>query len=159
METQIDRFLSSEIAGVGQTFRSGVVMSDVTRPGDCNAPGMSYTRIEFGKRGEDLACSELERLGYEIVARRYRVRSGELDIVARDGPTLVFVEVKARADREFGDAAEAVTPMKQRKLIGLAEEYLMRHHLQDCPCRFDVVAIHLDAVAPAIEVIQNAFDA
>jgi putative endonuclease len=122
-------------------------------------PGMTYARIDFGKRGEDLACAALEQRGYSIVARRYRVRSGELDIVARDGQTLVFVEVKARADREFGTAAEAVTPLKQRKLIGLAEEYLMRHHLHDCPCRFDVVAIHLDAAAPAIEVIQNAFDA
>lgn len=120
---------------------------------------MTYARIDFGKRGEDLACAALEQRGYAIVARGYRVRGGELDIVARDGATLVFVEVKARASREFGTAAEAVTPMKQRKLIGLAEEYLMRHHLPECACRFDVVAIHFDAPTPEIEVIQNAFDA
>jgi putative endonuclease len=120
---------------------------------------MTYARIDLGKRGEDLACCELERRGYAIIARRFRVRSGELDIVARDGPTLVFVEVKARADHEFGSAAEAVTPMKQLRLTRLATEYLMRHHLQECPCRFDVVSIHFDAGTPEIEIIQNAFDA
>ena len=93
------------------------------------------------------------------LARRYRVRSGELDIVARDGETLVFIEVKARASHEFGTAAEAVTPEKQRRLARLATEYLMRHHLEECPCRFDVVSIHFDAGTPEIEIIQNAFDA
>ena len=120
---------------------------------------MTYARIDLGKRGEDLACRELERRGYAIVARRYRVRGGELDIIARDGATLVFVEVKARADHQFGTAAEAVTPLKQLRLTRLATEYLMRHHLQECPCRFDVVSIHFDAAAPEIEIIQNAFDA
>src|SRR5207248_10921461 len=112
-----------------------------------------------GVNGENIACGELERGGNEIIARRDRVRGGELDIVARDGATLVVVGVKARASREFGTAAEAVTPMKQRRLARLATEYLMRHHLHECPCRFDVVSIHFDAGAPEIEIIQNAFDA
>src|SRR4051812_44370710 len=125
---------------------------------------MTSTRIALGKTGEDLACRELERRGYAIVARRYRVRSGELDIIARDGATLVFVEVKTRNGRAFGDAAEAVTPLKQLRMTRLAPEHMMRHHLHDCPCRFDVVAIHFDAGAgeagpAAIAVIQNAFDA
>src|SRR5215216_6427096 len=68
---------------------------------------MTLERIALGKTGEDLACGELERRGYDIIARRYRSRGGELDIVARDGPTLVFIEVKARDGRDFGDAAEA----------------------------------------------------
>jgi putative endonuclease len=125
---------------------------------------MTEARIALGKRGEDLACQELERRGYAIVARRFRVRSGELDIVARDGATLVFVEVKARAGQAFGTAAEAVTPMKQLRMTRLADEYLMRNHLHDCPCRFDVVSVHFDrdaahADAAEIVVIQNAFDA
>jgi putative endonuclease len=120
---------------------------------------MSQARISFGKSGEDLACRELERRGYVIVARRYRVRGGELDVIARDGPTIVFVEVKARASRMFGDAAEAITPLKQLRMTRLAEEYLTRHHLSDCPCRFDVVSIEVGAGGPAIQVIQNAFDA
>jgi len=121
--------------------------------------GMTFERIDFGKRGEDLACVTLEERGYEIVARRYRLPGGEIDIVARDGETLVFVEVKARASHEFGSAAEAVTPSKQLRLTRLATEYLMRHHLHDRPCRFDVVAIHFDTGTPEIEVFQNAFDA
>ena len=119
---------------------------------------MSQARIALGKTGEDLACRELERLGYAIIARRFRVRSGELDIVARDGPVLVFVEVKARAGRQFGNAAEAVTFIKQRRLTEVAKEYLVRHRVSDCRCRFDVVSIHFGAGEPAIEVIQNAFD-
>jgi putative endonuclease len=111
----------------------------------------------FGKTGEDLACGELERRGYEIIARRYRRRGGELDIIARDGATLVFVEVKARDGRAFGGAAEAVTRLKQQRMMHLALDYLARHHLDGCPCRFDVVSIHLEAGGPAIEVFQNAF--
>jgi putative endonuclease len=123
---------------------------------------MTQARQTLGKRGEDLACRELERRGYAIVARRFRVRSGELDIIARDGATLVFVEVKARMGRQFGEAAEAVTPLKQLRMARLATEYLVRHHVPECACRFDVVAIHFGDGgdgAPDIQVIQNAFDA
>jgi putative endonuclease len=120
---------------------------------------MSRDKIGFGKTGEDLACRELERRGYVIVARRYRVRGGELDIIARDGATLVFVEVKAREGRAFGGAAEAVTPFKRRRIAHLALDYVTRHHLRECPCRFDVVAIQVDEGRPTIEVFQNAFDA
>jgi putative endonuclease len=120
---------------------------------------VSRHRVVLGKTGEDLACRELERRGYAIIARRHRCRSGELDIVARDGPTLVFVEVKARDNRAFGDAAEAVTWQKQRRIVRLASEYVMRHHLNDSPCRFDVVSIQFDDGRPVIEVFQNAFSA
>jgi putative endonuclease len=120
---------------------------------------MTQARIALGKTGEDLACRELERRGYAIITRRYRSRGGEIDIVARDGDTIVFVEVKARENRAFGDAAEAVTGLKQRKIVQLAVEYLMRHHLANRPCRFDVVSIHFDDGRPAIELFQNAFDA
>src|ERR1700694_2842008 len=113
---------------------------------------MTRARIALGKTGEDLACRELERRGYVIIARRSRCPSGELDIVARDGRTLVFVEVKARDSHAFGDAAEAVTWWKQRRIVRLASEYVMRHHLSDSPCRFDVVSIHFDEGRPVIEV-------
>src|ERR1700752_3938445 len=120
---------------------------------------MSHHRVSLGKSGEDLACRELERRGYVIVARRYRVRGGELDVIARDGETMVFVEVKTRVGRMFGEAAEAVTPLKQLRMTRLAEEYLMRHRLGDCPCRFDVVAIECDVAGTRIYVFQNAFEA
>ena len=118
---------------------------------------MSQKRMAFGKTGEDLACCELERRGYAIIARRHRCRTGELDIIARDGPTLVFVEVKARDGHAFGDAAEAVTWQKQQRIVRLASEYMMRHHFSDSPCRFDVVSIQFDDGRPVIEVFQNAF--
>jgi putative endonuclease len=121
---------------------------------------MTIARQELGKTGEDLACAELERRGYAIIARRYRRRRGEIDIIARDGETLVFVEVKARDGHDFGDAAEAVTRWKRRRMVRIAIDYMMQHHISesDGPCRFDVVAIHVDTGAPAIEVFQNAFD-
>jgi putative endonuclease len=119
---------------------------------------MSRARRALGKLGEDLACQELERRGYAIIARGYRQRRGELDIIARDGPTLVFVEVKARAGRACGAAAEAVTSLKQHRIRRVASEYVARHRLGPCPCRFDVVSIHLDTGQPVIEVYQNAFD-
>jgi len=120
---------------------------------------MRNARIALGKIGEDLACRELERCGYAIVARRYRRRGGELDIVARDGPTVVFVEVKTRDGRWFGGAAEAVTGLKRRRIVQLALEYLTRHQLSECPCRFDVVSIQLEAGRPVIEIYRNAFGA
>ena len=109
--------------------------------------------------GEKLAVAELKRRGYAITARNYRTECGEIDIVAEDGDTLVFVEVKARETAEFGTAAEAVTSWKQRRLVRMARDYLIRERVPDRPCRFDVVAIMLDGPEPAIEVFQNAFDA
>jgi putative endonuclease len=119
---------------------------------------MSRSRTNFGKTGEDLACRELERRGYVILARRYRRRGGELDIIARDRETLVFVEVKARQDHAFGAAAEAVNLLKRHRMARVALDYVMGHRLTGCPCRFDVVSIHLDDGRPTIEVFQNAFD-
>jgi len=119
---------------------------------------MTIARQKLGKTGEDLACEELQRRGYAIVARRYRRRGGELDIIARDGATLVFIEVKTRDGRAFGEAAEAVTPFKRRRIAQLALDYMARHRLSDCPCRFDVVSIHLDSGEPVLEVFQGAFD-
>ncbi len=116
-------------------------------------------RITLGKSGEDLACLELRRRGYAIVARRYRTRAGEIDIVARDGGTLVFVEVKTRRSLRFGHPAEAVTARKQAKIRAMACDYLARAALGDCPCRFDVVAVTLRASgAPRIELFPAAFE-
>jgi putative endonuclease len=120
---------------------------------------MTQSRIALGKIGEDLACAELERRGYEVLERRYRRRGGELDIVARDGRTVVFVEVKTREGRDFGEAAEAVTARKRWRMTQLALDYLARHRLTECACRFDVVSIHMENELPVIQLFQNAFDA
>ncbi|HMD36845.1 MAG TPA: YraN family protein [Vicinamibacterales bacterium] len=120
---------------------------------------VSDARVSLGKTGEDLAVAELERRGYEILARRYRRRGGEIDIIARDRETTVFVEVKTRENGEFGDGWEAVRGWKQRRMAGVAMDYAARNGLIDTRCRFDVVSIQFGSDGPAIEVYQNAFDA
>ena len=116
-------------------------------------------RQMLGLVGEELASRELTARGYAILARRYRTPRGEIDIVADDRGTLVFVEVKARETAEFGSASEAVTPSKQRRLVRMAHDYLTRERIFDRPCRFDVVAIMFSGPEPEIEVFENAFDA
>jgi putative endonuclease len=116
-------------------------------------------RQSLGKMGETLACRELRRRGYVILARRHRTRYGEIDIVAREGDTIVFVEVKARRDVAFGGAGAAVTSWKQRRIARMAGDYLARHDLLEAPCRFDVVAIDFDGDRPRIEVYAHAFTA
>jgi len=122
--------------------------------------GMTMQRQQRGFLGENLAVSELTRRGYAILDRRYRTRRGEIDIVADDGGTIVFVEVKARATGDFGGGAEAVTPFKQRRLVSMAIDYLARRGLTERPCRFDVIAIDdVDGPSPVITVYCSAFDA
>ena len=120
---------------------------------------MTEQRQQLGELGEDLASRELTSRGYAILARRYHTRHGEIDIVAQDGETIVFVEVKRRRTREFGTAAEAVTRWKQRRVAAMAVDYLARNRLADRPCRFDVVAIDDEESGPRITVYPNAFDA
>lgn len=119
---------------------------------------MGRQRVALGEYGENLARRELERRGYAILEQRYRVRGGEIDIIARDGDTLVFVEVKARQGDDFGDATDAVTLRKRRHLVIAATDYLVRHGGLEQRCRFDVVAIRLEGGGPEIEVYPNAFD-
>ena len=118
----------------------------------------SVRTVGFGKTAEDLACVELQRRGYAVLARRYRTRVGEIDIVARDGATLVFVEVKARSDARCGHPAESVTGRKQRRIASMAQDFVARHRLYGAPCRFDVVAIlGPDGGVQTVDVIRSAF--
>lgn len=98
----------------------------------------------LGLRGEDLALSHLKRFGYRIVGQGYRKLRGEIDIVAYDGETLVFVEVKTRTGTEFGSPEESVTPGKQRQIRRIALAFLTERNLGDVDCRFDVVSILFD---------------
>jgi putative endonuclease len=117
-------------------------------------------RQSLGKLGENLACAALIQRGYAILARRYRTRLGEIDIVARDGATLVFIEVKARAGDEFGGAAAAVTAWKQRRIALMAVDYVARHRLENRPCRFDVVTVDVaEGKPPRVEIYTHAFEA
>jgi putative endonuclease len=113
------------------------------------------------RRGERAAERFVRRLGYKIVARRERGRLGELDLVAVDGRTIVFIEVKTRRSHDAGRPHEAVGPEKQQKLTRLALAYLKRHDLLEYPARFDVVAVTWPEMVrkPSIEHYQNAFPA
>ncbi len=113
---------------------------------------------ETGEYGEELACQELVRQGYSILARRYRTRLGEIDIVAREGDTLVFVEVKTRTDVRHGSPLAAVSWDKQRRLTRMALDYLARSRTGGAPCRFDVVGVYLGVdTPPRLELVRNAF--
>jgi putative endonuclease len=115
----------------------------------------------LGVRGERAATRFLKRQGYVIVGRGERDRIGELDIVAVDGKTIVFVEVKTRASHDRGHPAEAIDRDKQRQLTRVALSYLRRHDLLEYSARFDVVAVTWPAnqKQPTIEHIKNAFEA
>jgi putative endonuclease len=115
----------------------------------------------LGRRGEEAAARFLKRRGYKILARSSRLATGELDLVALDGRTIVFVEVKTRTSADVGHPAEAVDAVKQRKLTRLAVTFLKRHQLLEFPARFDVVAITWPdgRGRPTIEHFKNAFDA
>ncbi|MGE0557125.1 MAG: YraN family protein [Burkholderiales bacterium] len=107
-----------------------------------------------GERAEMLAAEFLCARGLTITARNYNCRFGEIDLIARDGDTLVFVEVRSRADSSFGGAAASITASKREKLLKTARHYLAGLRQQP-PCRFDAVLLTGDA--PRIEWIRNAF--
>ena len=118
------------------------------------------SRQTLGKLGEDLACRELTLRGYAILARRYRSRFGEIDIVCDHAGVVVFVEVKARKDARFGSAAEAIPIWKRRRIGAMALDYLAWSGRMNQRCRFDVVAI--DGIGTSnmrLRVIENAFGA
>ena len=124
------------------------------------AAGREDGRDVLGQRGEEMAAVHLRELGYRIVGRRERVLRGDIDIVALDGRTVVFVEVRSRTDTRHGHPAETVGRFKQRRIADLANAYIRRHRLQDCQVRIDVVTVIFGeaGAAPVIEHFENAFE-
>jgi putative endonuclease len=112
----------------------------------------------MGRKGERIACRFLMKQGFDILARRFRARRGEIDLIALEGSMLVFVEVKTRASRDFGDPWEFVGWEKQQSLELAAEEFIARYNLGQYTYRFDVVAV----IAPGtrsqeVALYRNAF--
>jgi putative endonuclease len=114
-------------------------------------------RRKRGAEGEDLAVEYLRRLGYTIRRRNYRYHRGEIDIIAQNGETLVFVEVKTRRSTAFGDPEEAVTPLKGRRIRRIAAGFLLEENIGDRECRFDVIGVDYARGSPALRHIENAF--
>lgn len=115
-------------------------------------------RTNLGRYGERLAEEYLQQQGYQIIARNFRLgRHGEIDLVALDGETLVFVEVKIRRTPKFGSPEDAVTHAKRYQLRRIAEGFLHCTMVEATAYRFDVIAIELHGAAPSIRHWKNAF--
>jgi putative endonuclease len=119
---------------------------------------MADPRHQLGARSEQRACDYLARRGYRILERNATFRVGEVDIVAEDGDTLVFVEVRARSAPDQVHPAATITPRKQQQVVRAAMAYCQKHHVRDRMIRFDVVAV-LGPRGDEIELYQNAFEA
>jgi len=124
---------------------------------------MTLRKKELGAKGEDVAIRYLKKRGYRIVERNYRVKFGEIDIIAEQGDNLVFIEVKTRSDDTFGSPFDSVTRQKQKQLSKVALEYIGKRKLHQRPARFDVVGIQFQKGSrnfqeATIELLQNAFD-
>lgn len=117
---------------------------------------MPDSRRALGKWGEQTAADYLRENGYSIEEMNYRCPRGEIDIVARDGPVVAFVEVRARRGRGHGTPQESITAAKQRKLIEVAQTYLQERELSDADWRIDVVAISIERDGSRIRLIRNA---
>ena len=119
---------------------------------------MTKERLDLGKRGEELALKKVKRLGYKCITRNYRCPLGEVDLVAKDGDCLVFIEIKTRKGKSLGYAKEAIDGRKRRQLSKVALAYMKSNNCCEVNSRFDVVAINLKDDEEEIEVIQNAFE-
>ena len=120
-------------------------------------PGRRPCTKEKGDRAESAAASFLEAHGFRILARNYRCRGAEIDIIAEEGPALCFVEVRSVASRTFGDPLETVVASKQARLIRAARHYIASHRVVDREIRFDVVGI---VYQPRLEIalVRGAFE-
>jgi len=126
--------------------------------GRAGLPMKDMRRIRTGRRGEILAARHLEKAGYQIVERNYRCLFGEMDLVAQDGRSVVFVEVKTRRSDRFGLPQASVGLKKKKKLSQIALHYLQQKCLTSCEARFDVIAVRIGPEGEGVEHIRNAFD-
>ena len=119
---------------------------------------MTRERLDLGKLGEKLALKKIRSLGYKCVEKNYRCPLGEIDLVAKDGDCLVFIEIKTRKGGSIGYAKEAVDQRKKRQISKVALAYMKANDCFDTKSRFDVIAINIKGDREEIEVISNAFD-
>ena len=119
---------------------------------------MRNRRQKFGEKGEALAVRRLKKAGYKIIETNYRTRLGEIDIIAKDKDTIVFVEVKSRRSVHFGNPKQALTLQKQKKISMVALYYLKTTGQDDARARFDVVSVIINRDKPRVEIIKDAFE-
>ena len=119
---------------------------------------MAGKSLEFGKAAEESAAVFLKKCGYRIIGRNYKTRFSEIDIVAEDKGVICFIEVKARHSDLFGEPAEAVSPLKQRKISKSAACYLKENSLLERQARFDVLSVLYRKGKPEFNLIKDAFE-
>jgi len=120
---------------------------------------MSIYRLLLGKKGEDLACSFLERHGYRILAKNYKTKLGEIDIIGDNKDCICFIEVRSAGNKRFGSPVHTINRTKQNQIIKAALSYVKKHGLEDKNSRFDVVCIEdINSASPRIELIKDAFE-
>jgi len=124
---------------------------------------MTLKKKELGAKGEEIAVRYLKSRGYRIIERNYRIRLGEIDIIAEQGNNLVFIEVKTRSGTHFGSPFDSITIQKQMQLSKVALEYINKQGCNNRPARFDVVGIEFQVGGntfqeAVIKLLQNAFD-
>jgi putative endonuclease len=119
---------------------------------------MRNWKQKFGEQGEALAVRRLKKAGYKIIETNYRTRLGEIDIIAKDKDTIVFVEVKSRRSVYFGNPKQAVTLQKQKKISMVALYYLKSTGQSTAKARFDVVTVVSNQDKTQVEIIKNAFE-
>jgi putative endonuclease len=119
---------------------------------------MTYQKQKIGEAGEAIAARHLKKNGYRIIEKNYRTQLGEIDLIAKEKDTIVFVEVKSRRSRHFGNPKAAVTLQKQRKISMVALQYLKATRRSNASARFDVAAVTITRDKPRVEIIKNAFE-
>jgi len=115
------------------------------------------SRMRLGRQGEEIAAQYLRNKGYDIVERNFRAERGEIDIIARDRETLVFVEVKSARSRTFGNPEDRVDLRKQRQIGKVASAYLLEKDAEDSDCRFDVIAVQFHQSGHTVNHLIDTF--
>ena len=119
---------------------------------------MSSEKINLGKRGEETAVDFLKQNGYRVLKRNFKINLGEIDIVAREGNTVCFIEVKTRTSEILGHPFEAISRVKQQKLSRVGLAYLKKNGLMDAPARFDIVSVLTsERGSENVEILKDAF--
>lgn len=119
---------------------------------------MTKERQALGKLGEELAYRRVKSLGYKCIERNYRCPMGEVDLIAKDKDTLVFIEIRTRRGRSISLAKESIDGIKRRKLSKVALQYMKEKNCFNVQSRFDVVVVGIEGKERQVEIIQNAFD-
>ena len=146
------RFIGNRFAGIKKekSFKTQNSISVIMM--------MRESTKDVGQEGEDIAFSYIRQQGYRVVDRNYRCPYGEVDLIAKDGETFVFIEVKSRQSTLFGQPEEAVDFKKRKKLSTVALWYLEEKKINDYRARFDVISILLSKQPPEIKLFRDAFD-